>query len=165
MSSSIAPALNLRWDGSVMQIANAPAAARYVFAQRAILVNDLEQVGRVVTAAPGGNGALAEWHQPELALDEALLGFDPERVDRLVLRATVTPRGGLALLLGSRRSVRVYAFQRSGLLAWVESIDMPSGTRRDEPVEVTGRMSTASACGGAIDRRRADRRRSAADPG
>ena len=157
VSSSIAPGFlesALEW----IRDANreyAPAAARYVvFAEHAILVNDLEQVGRVaVTAAPEGSGALQQTGTNlELALDEALLGFDPERVDRLVLMSDGNATQGdlwrvLPRLQAQR--VRVYAFPalvRAPRDAWVESIDVPSGTRRDEPVEMTVRvMSTASA--------------------
>ena len=158
VSSSIAPRFvqaGLEW----IQTANseyAPASARYVvFAQHPILVRDLEQVPQVaVTAAP--NAERSVLHQGatnlELALDEALLGFDPDYIDRLVLMSDGNATEGdlwrvLPRLQAQR--VRVYAFPaptRAPRDAWIESIEVPSDVRRDEPVAVTVRlMSTARA--------------------
>jgi uncharacterized membrane protein len=132
------------------------ALARYVvFAQRPILLSDLEQVPRVAVTTNPDAGAVALQQGEtniELALDTALLGFDPDRIDRLVLMSDGNAtRGELWRVLPRLQAqrVRVYAFPalpRAVHDAWVESIDVPSGTRRDEPVAVTVRvMSTGSA--------------------
>jgi uncharacterized membrane protein len=134
----------------------APASARYVvFAQRPILLNDLEEVPRVaVTTASGAGGSALQQDATnlELALDEALLGFDAERIDRLVLMSDGNAtQGDLWRALPRLRAqrVRVYPFParpRAPHDAWIESVEVPSDTRRDEPVAVTVRvMSMATA--------------------
>ncbi len=134
----------------------APASARYVvFAERPVLVDDLDQVSKVaVTADAGaGGGALQQGATNlERALDEALLAFDPNQVKRLVLLTDGNAtQGELWRVLPRLQNehVRVYAFpaaERAQGDAWVESIMVPAGVRRDEPVTVTVRvMSQARA--------------------
>ncbi len=152
VSSSVPPGFlqaGLEWIRNANR-EYAPASARYVvFAQHPILVSDLEEVPRVaVTTAPdAGRGALQQSATNlELALDAALLSLDPEQVDRIVLMSDGNATQGdlwraLPRLLAQR--VRVYtlpALARARRDAWIESIEVPSGTRRDEPVAVTVRL-------------------------
>jgi len=135
----------------------APASARYVvFAQRAILVDELEQVRqvRVTTTPEAANGGALQQNATnlELALDEALLGFDADRIDRLVLLSDGNATQGdlwRALPRLQAQGVRVYSFPATPRAlhdAWIESIEIPADARRDEPVYVTVRVvSTAPA--------------------
>ena len=69
--------------------AHAPATARYVvFGERPVLVEDLDQVSKVAVTSDAamGRGAVQQGATNiELALDEALLAFDPDQIKRLVL--------------------------------------------------------------------------------
>jgi Ca-activated chloride channel homolog len=139
---------------------HAPASARYVvFAERPLLLSDLEQVPRVaVTTDPTAAAIALQQGETniERALDTALLGFDPDRIDRLVLMSDGNAtRGELWRVLPrlQAQGVRVYAFPappRATHDAWVESIDLPSGTRRDEPVAVTVRVVSMGSARAAV---------------
>jgi uncharacterized membrane protein len=82
----------------------------------------------------------------ERALDEALLGFAPDEVKRLVLFTDGNQNHGdlwRAVPRLKEQGVRVFAFPatpRATRDAWLESIEAPSGLRRDEPVLVTARV-------------------------
>jgi Ca-activated chloride channel family protein len=162
VSRSVAPAFiqsALEW----MRRANrehAPASARYVvFAERPIMVSDLGQVPKVAVTSDS-DAAAATLQQGatniELALDEALLGLDPDRIDRLVLmtdgNATLGDVWRVLPRLQAQR-VRVYAFPaplRAQRDAWVESIDIPSDVRRDEPVAVAVQVVSDSSARGVV---------------
>ncbi|HTS52121.1 MAG TPA: VWA domain-containing protein [Burkholderiales bacterium] len=155
VSRSVAPGFvqsALEWIGRANR-EHAPALARYVvFAQRPISVRDLDQVPQVaVTSDSGAATALQQGATNiELALDEALLGFDPDRIDRLVLmtdgNATLGDLWRVLPRLQAQR-VRVYAFPAPSQArrdAWIEAIDLPPDIRRDEPVPVTVRVVSES---------------------
>jgi len=153
VSRSVAPGFvqsGLEW----MRDANrkhAPASARYVvFAERPVVVDDLEQVPQVaVTSDARAGGALQQGATNiEMALDQALLSFDPERIGRLVLMSDGNATQGDVWRVLPRlvdRHVRLFAFPatvRAPRDAWVDSIHVPAGVRRDEPVAVTVRVSS-----------------------
>jgi Ca-activated chloride channel homolog len=133
---------------------HAPASARYVvFAQRPILVSGVDQVSKVAVTSDSGDVGTALQQGAtniERALDEALLGFDPDSIDRLVLMTDGNATQGdvwrvLPRLQAQR--VRVYAFaapSRTQRDAWVESIDVPPDLRSDEPVAITVRVVSES---------------------
>ena len=157
VSRSVAPAFvhsALEWMRSA-NAEHAPASVRYVvFAERPVLVDDLDQVSRVAvtTSVGAGAGALQQGATNiELALDQALLAFDPDQIKRLVLftdgNAT---QGNLWRELPRLQAaeVRLFAFpasMRAQRDAWIESIEVPSGVRRDEPVAVTVRVASQGA--------------------
>lgn len=131
-----------------------PAAARYVvFAERPMLLNDLDDVPKVAvtmdSSAPAG-ALRQDATNIERALDEALLGLDPDRIDRLVLMTDGNATRGDAWRVLPRlqaRHVRLYAIAAPGRApgdAWIDAIDLPPDTRRDEPVAVTVRVVSES---------------------
>lgn len=133
---------------------HAPAAARYiVFADRPTLLSGLDEVPKVAvtmdSSAPPG--ALQQGATNiERALDEALLGLDPDRIDRLVLMTDGNAtRGDVWRVLPrlQARHVRLFAIPAPGRAqrdAWIDAIDLPPDTRRDEPVAVTVRVVSES---------------------
>ncbi len=157
VSRSVAPAFvqsALEWIRSANR-EHAPTSARYVvFAERPVLVDDLGQVSKVaVTSDVGaGNAAVQQGATNiELALGEALLAFDPDQIKRLVLFTDGNATQGnlwreLPRLQAAQ--VRVFAFPATARArhdAWIESIEVPTGVRRDEPVAVTVRVASQGA--------------------
>jgi Ca-activated chloride channel homolog len=133
---------------------HAPAVARYVvFAERPVLVSSLDEVPKVsVTSDPSAPADALQQSATniERALDEALLGLDPDRIDRLVLMTDGNAtRGDVWRVLPRLRArhVRLYAIPAPGRAerdAWIEAIELPPDTRRDEPVTVTVRVASES---------------------
>ena len=80
----------------------------------------------------------------ERALDQSLLGLDPDRVKRLVLftdgnqtagrrlAGAAAPAGAGGASVSFRRHRR-----RRRTDAWIEAMDLPDDVRRDEPIAVT----------------------------
>ena len=162
VSRSVAPDFvqsALQWIRSANR-EHAPASARYVvFGERPVLVDDLEQVSKVaVTSDAGaGRGAVQQGATNiELALDEALLAFDPDQIKRLVLLTDGNATNGnlwreLPRLKAAQ--VRLFAFPagvRAQHDAWIESIEFPAGLRRDEPVAVVVRVASQGAARAAV---------------
>jgi uncharacterized membrane protein len=125
----------------------APAVARYiVFADGARTVTTPEQVAAVgVTGTRGADPRLLYQGATNLeyALDEALLALDPDRVKRVVLFTDGNQTRGdvwRALPRLAAQGVRVFPFPARPQVAsdaWVESMQVPEGVRRDEPTSVT----------------------------
>ncbi|HYL18611.1 MAG TPA: VWA domain-containing protein [Burkholderiales bacterium] len=154
VSRSVAPDFvqsALQWIRSANR-EHAPATARYVvFGERPVLVDDLEQVSKVAVTsdARASRGAVQQGATNiELALDEALLAFDPDQIKRLVLLTDGNETTGnlwreLPRLKAAH--VRLFAFPaavRAQHDAWIESIEFPPGLRRDEPVAVLVRVAS-----------------------
>jgi len=128
----------------------APTSSRYVvFADRARILTSADEVAKVAVsldAADRGRLLYQGATNLELALDEALLGLDPARVKRLVLFTDGNQTSGdvwRALPRLVAQGVRVFPFPappRSQADAWVESLDIPEGVRRDEPISVSVRV-------------------------
>jgi uncharacterized membrane protein len=152
VSRSVAPAYiesALNWIRDTNR-SQAPATARYVvFADRAVLLDDLEQVPKLAVtsdrAAPAS--ALQQGATDiEAALDQALLGFDATQVRRLVLLTDGNQTQGDVWQVLPRlqaEGVRVFAFpatERAQSDAWIESIEAPNGVRRDEPISLSVRV-------------------------
>ncbi len=124
-----------------------PGAARYVvFADRARLVDDPEDVAKVAVSAAVADRERLLYQGAtnlELALDQALLGLDPARVPRVVLFTDGNQTRGDVWRAVPRliaHGVRVFAFPAPPQVqsdAWVEALDVPEGVRRDEPVSLT----------------------------
>jgi uncharacterized membrane protein/uncharacterized protein YegL len=157
VSRSVAPDFvqsALQWMRSANR-EHAPATARYVvFGERPVLLDDLDQVSKVaVTSDAGaGRGAVQQGATNiEMALDEALLAFDPDQIKRLVLLTDGNETNGnlwreLPRLKAAQ--VRLFAFPaavRAQRDAWIESIEFPAGLRRDEPVAVLVRVASQGA--------------------
>lgn len=119
----------------------APAVARYVvFADAARMLATPQAVASVgVTSAAGADARLLYQGATnlELALDEALLALDPDRVKRIVLFTDGNQTRGdvwRAMPRLSAQGVRVFAFPARPQVAsdaWVESMQVPDGVRRD----------------------------------
>jgi uncharacterized membrane protein len=137
----------LKW---MREAARSQADARYIaFADRPVLVNDLDGIAKVAVSADaaGPAGALQQGATDlEAALDSALSGFAADRVKRLVLFTDGNQTRGdvwqaLPRLIAAK--VRVFAFpaaERAHNDAWIESIELPASVRRDEPVQATVRV-------------------------
>ena len=128
-----------------------PASARYVvFADSPRLAASVEAVSKLAVTQRSDFAEGAAIRQGatdiERALDEALLGFAPDEVKRLVLFTDGNQNHGdvwRAVPRLKEQGVRVFAFPatpRATRDAWVESIDAPDGIRRDEPVAVHVRV-------------------------
>jgi uncharacterized membrane protein len=125
----------------------APSVARYVvFADRARLVDSPDEVAKVgvSTAAADRDRLLYQGATNlELALDQALLGLDPSRVQRVVLFTDGNQTRGdvwRAVPRLAAHGVRVFTFPappQAQSDAWIEALDVPEGVRRDEPVSLT----------------------------
>ena len=152
VSRSVSPAYiesALRWIRESNRSQH-PATARYVaFADRAILLDDVEQVPQlaVTSASSAAAGALKQGATDiEAALDTALLGFAPDQVKRLVLLTDGNQTQGDVWQVLPRlqsEAVRVYAYPagaRAQNDAWIEAIDIADGARRDEPVTISVRV-------------------------
>src|SRR5690349_15532647 len=152
VSRSVAPEYidsALKWIREANRT-QAPAAARYVaFADRAVMVDDLDALAKVaVTADPTAPASALQQGATDIeaALDQALLGFDADRVKRLILLSDGNQTQGDVWQVLPRlqaAQVRVFAFPAGGRArddAWIESIEMPDGVRRDEPVVITVRV-------------------------
>lgn len=162
-SRSVAPGFladALRWTESV-QAGRPEASARYVvFADRPRLLTDLEAVRNVGLVSEGAVGAGGGIHQGatniESALQESLLGFDPRRLKRLVLMSDGNQTDGdlwRAVPQLKQAGVRVYTVPaRPAALGdvWIESLQVPSGLRRDEPTRVTVRAVAQAAAAGVV---------------
>jgi uncharacterized membrane protein len=129
----------------------APAVVRYVvFGAAARMVNRPEDLVKVEVSNTARSDRRRYIYQGatnlELALDEALLGLDPDRIKRIVLFTDGNQTGGDLWRVVPRlvdRGVRVFAFPappRTRSDAWVEALEVPQGVRRDEPVAVTVRV-------------------------
>lgn len=129
----------------------APASARYViFADSPRLAANVEDVGKLAVTERSDVAAGSAIRQGatdiERALDEALLGFAPDAVKRLVLFTDGNQNHGdlwRAVPRLKEQGVRVFAFPatpRAARDAWVESIEAPSVVRRDEPVALSARV-------------------------
>ena len=125
-----------------------PAAVRYVvFAEQARTVMRPEDVAQVaVSNAPRADRARVLYQGAtnlELALDQSLLGLDPDRVKRLVLFTDGNQTKGdlwRAVPRLESQGVRVFPFPappQSQTDAWVEGMRVPDSVRRDEPISVT----------------------------
>ena len=137
-----------------VQRANAqakPDAVRYVvFAERARTVARVEDVEQVaVSDAPQADRTRLLYQGAtnlERALDQALLGLDPDRVKRVVLFTDGNQTHGdvwRALPRLRAQGVRVFAFPATPQTrsdAWIEALELPDTLRRDEPVAVTVRV-------------------------
>ena len=138
-----------------------PADARYVvFADRPRLVDSAEEIPRIAVVSGRLMSAVATARDVdadsgvinqgatnlERALDQALLGFKPDAVKRLVLFTDGNQTDGDVWKVVPRlkaEGVRVFAFPatpRTTSDAWVESIEAPDIVHRDEPVTVTVRV-------------------------
>jgi uncharacterized membrane protein len=125
----------------------APALARYVvFADDARVLTSADAVAGVgVTSERTGGGRLLYQGATniELALDEALLALDPDRVKRVVLFTDGNQtRGDLWRTVPrlAAQGARVFAFPARPHVqsdAWIEAMQVPDGVRRDEPTHVT----------------------------
>jgi uncharacterized membrane protein len=132
----------------------APASERFVvFARTPRLLASAADVAKVAVtenAQAGGVAIQQGATDLERALDEALLGFAPDAVKRLVLFTDGNQTHGDVWRVLPRlkeQGVRVFVFPaapRALRDAWVESIDVPAGVRRDEPVGVTVRVVSAA---------------------
>jgi uncharacterized membrane protein len=133
-----------------------PATPRYdANADHAVLLDGVTLLPRLAVSADEAAPASALQQGAtdiESALDQALLGFDADQVKRLVLLTDGNQTRGdvwqvLPRLLAE--GVRVYAYPasvRAQSDAWIESIEVQSGVRRDEPIAVGVRvLSQASA--------------------
>ena len=124
----------------------APALARYVvFAEDARVLTSADAVAGIgVTSVRTGGGRLLYQGATniELALDEALLALDPDRVKRVVLFTDGNQtRGDLwrAVPRLAAQGARVFAFPARPHVqsdAWIEAMQVPDGVRRDEPTRV-----------------------------
>src|SRR4051794_4688609 len=152
LSRSVAPAYiesALRWIRE-SNSSQRPATARYVaFADRAILLDDVEQLPKlaVTSATSAPAAALTQGATNiEAALDTALLGFETDQVKRLVLLTDGNQTQGDVWQVLPRlqsQAVRVYAYPaevRAQNDAWIEAIDIDDGARRDEPVAISVRV-------------------------
>jgi Ca-activated chloride channel family protein len=128
-----------------------PEAVGYVvFAERARPVARAEDVAQVaVSDAPGADRTRLLYQGAtdlERALDQALLGLDPDRVKRVVLFTDGNQTHGdvwRALPHLQAQGVRVFAFPATPQTradAWIEALELPDALRRDEPVNVTVRV-------------------------
>jgi uncharacterized membrane protein len=125
----------------------APAVARYVvFADGARMLATAQEVAGVgVTPARGADPRLLYQGATNLegALDESLLALDPDRVKRIVLFTDGNQTRGdvwRALPRISAQGVRVFAFPARPQVqsdAWIESMQVAEGVRRDEPTTLT----------------------------
>jgi len=130
--------------------AAAPTAARYVvFADRARILAGPDEVAKLGVSLEAADRARLLYQGAtnlELALDEALLGLDPGRVKRLVLFTDGNQTTGDVWRVLPRlaaQGVRVFPFPappQPQADAWVESLDIPDGVRRDEPVSIAVRV-------------------------
>jgi uncharacterized membrane protein len=128
----------------------APSRSRYVvFAERARILSTPDEVAKVAVSADAADRGRSLYQGAtdlELALDEALLGLDPTRVQRLVLFTDGNQtRGDLwrAVPRLAAQGVRVFPYPAppsANTDAWLESLVVPDGVRRDEPVSVTVRV-------------------------
>ena len=128
----------------------APAVARYVvFADGARMVTSTQSVAQLgVTAVGGADPRLLYRGETnlELALDEALLALDPDRIKRIVLFTDGNQTRGdvwRALPGLAAHGVRVFPFPaRPQVLAdaWIETVQVPDGAQRDAPTSVTVRV-------------------------
>lgn len=124
-----------------------PAATRYVvFADGTRSPSSPQQVPQVgVTTMSGADPRLLYQGATnlELALDEALLALDPDRVKRIVLFTDGNQTRGdvwRALPRLTAQGVRVFPFPARPQVAsdaWIESMQVPEGVRRDEPTTLT----------------------------
>jgi uncharacterized membrane protein len=124
-----------------------PAVQRFVvFADGARVLSSAQEVAAVgVTAARDGDGRLLYQGATnlELALDEALMALDPDRVKRVVLFTDGNQTRGdvwRAVPRLAAQGVRVFPFPARPQVqsdAWIESMDVPESVRRDEPAAVT----------------------------
>ncbi|HZP85555.1 MAG TPA: VWA domain-containing protein [Burkholderiales bacterium] len=133
-----------------------PAHSRYVaFAQDARLLDRAEDIrGLAVGDRPEDQekGVLYQGATNlERALDEALVALDASRIKRVVLFSDgIATEGDLWRMvpLLASQGVRVFPFPappRATVDAWIESIDVPPGVRRDEPIDVTVRIVSEQA--------------------
>lgn len=155
-SRSVAPAFvqsALDWIGAADR-EHKPAASRYiVFGERPVVVSTLGQAANIgVTDQSGGRAGAVQRGATdlELALDQALLAFEPGQIKRLVLFSDGNQtRGDVWHVLPrlQAESVRVFAFparSRAPSDAWIESIEVAPGVRRDEPTLVEVRVMSGS---------------------
>ncbi len=128
-----------------------PEAVRYVvFAERPRMVTRAEDVPQVaVSDAPQADRTRLLYQGAtnlERALDQSLLGLDPDRVKRVVLFTDGNQTDGdvwRALPRLVAQGVRVFPFAATPQTrtdAWIEAMDLPDNVRRDEPVSVTVRV-------------------------
>jgi uncharacterized membrane protein/uncharacterized protein YegL len=128
-----------------------PDAVRYVvFAERAQAVTRAEDVAQVaVSDAPQADRKRLLYQGAtnlERALDQSLLGLDPDRVKRLVLFTDGNQTDGevwRALPHLLVQGVRVFPFAappQTRTDAWIEAMELPDNVRRDEPIAVTVRV-------------------------
>jgi len=150
VSRSIATAFlgdALQW-AQATSAGQADSAARYVaFADRPRLLADQDAVRNVTLTQEGRLGQGNTLHQGatnlELALQEALLGFEPNRLKRLVLLSDGNQTEGDVWKMLPRlkaEGVRVFTIPAKTSThndVWLESIQTPAGLRRDEPSTVT----------------------------
>jgi hypothetical protein len=137
----------LAWIGNADREGK-PARARYLaFADRPVLLEKLEQVRNLAVTEGGPREDAIDRAATNLerALDEALLGLDRDRVQRLVLFTDGNQTQGDVWRVLARlkeANVRVFpipAKARDDGDAWLEGIDVPQGIRQGEPVTVTVR--------------------------
>lgn len=125
----------------------APALARYVvFAGDARTTASPQSVPQVgVTTMRGADPRLLYQGETDLerALEEALLNLDPDRIRRIVLFTDGNQTRGDVWRVLPRlvaQGVRVFPFParpQVAVDAWIESMQVPAGVRRDEPASVT----------------------------
>ena len=149
VSRSVAPAFlksALAWIRLADKTAT-PAQSRYVVfadgARTAASSQSLAQIG--LTAASSADPHLLNQGATNLetALDEALLALDPDRVKRIVLFTDGNQTRGdvwRAVPRLSAQRARVFPFParpQTAADAWIESMQVPPGVRRDEPTRIT----------------------------
>jgi uncharacterized membrane protein/uncharacterized protein YegL len=153
VSRSIAPAYiesAMQWIRGANRTEQ-PATARYVaFADRAVLLDDVDDLRKVAAGVQVPGVPQPGATDIESALDTALRGFEADQVKRLVLLTDGNQTHGdvwRALPHLTAENVRVHVFPadtRAQNDAWVESLDVPDGIRRDEPASVTVRVVSQS---------------------
>lgn len=128
----------------------APAQARYVVfadgARTAASSQSLAQIGLI--AANSADPRLLNQGATDLetALDEALQALDPDHVKRVVLLTDGNQTRGDVWRTVPRltaQRVRVFPFPARPQVAadaWIESMQVPPGVRRDEPTRITLRV-------------------------
>jgi Mg-chelatase subunit ChlD len=156
VSGSVSPRFvreALGWIGAV-DARHEPAQSRYVvFADRARLLDSLEQVRAIAVAADDDTGARGDTiHQGATDLEEALLaalpGFAPGHAKRIVLLSDGNETEGdvwRAMLRVQAEGARVFAVP-AGISAdkdaWIQDIIVPEEVREDTEVELEVRLSS-----------------------
>jgi Ca-activated chloride channel family protein len=145
ISRSVSPAFvrqTIEWIRSE-NARHTPAQVRYVvFANRARMVDALDDVLAVPVAADGASAAAIDQSDTDLeqALRTALSGFAPNHARRLVLLTDGNQtRGDIWRVLPRLQieHVRLFAIPAPVAVnndAWVEAISIPEGVRQQEPV-------------------------------